>query len=342
MKALHRIALGCFLLLAGGTDAIAGEVCIYQGKSGSFKSAKGRDQIPRKYRERAICKDEKVLKAAIRARGTRLAAPEDIELSGNIRRERLNSSLGPIDLRWPRTAELLFGRTPLRAMADAARTVSRASRTAAFPSKLQGLNIEWKVVFMDADLPSTQIPAQLRNNCHPGWMTPPANIYIVAQRIAGNCGNDKTIKTTIADAQLTETLVHEIAHALEYHLLEKNPPSFNRMRSEGFATWFETFAAQYSSTLNRRRLQKRDARWALQAIKRSPNSFSFGGSAYDYARASMIFAALEDRFGVAGVMSIYERMNEDRLELLPAIQKEYVWNSSKVAKESKKIAEKLK
>ena len=245
MRTLSYLLVVTFLFMLLAADASAKEICIYTDKSGTFKTAKSKASIPRKFRARAICKDEKELKAAASRRGTQLAAPEDIELKGNIRRERLNSSLGPIDLRWPRTAETLFGRTPLRAMADAARTVSKASRTSAFPSEIQGLNIEWKVVFMDADLPSTQIPAQLRNNCHPGWMTPPANIYIVAQRIAGNCGDQKTVKSSVADSQLTETLVHEIAHVLEYHLLKKKPPSFNRMRSEGFATWFETFAAQY-------------------------------------------------------------------------------------------------
>ena len=371
MHPARYIAPALLTLLLPATSSYAAESCIYQSTSGEFKVADGLSEVPAGSRENAICQEkaesqqsaetveEETPEVSSKARsrksashprirfanrGGSMAMPQDIELSGNIRRERFNSSLGPIDLRWPRTAETLFGRTPMRAMADAARTVSRASRTSAFPLHIQQMKLDWKVIFMDADLPSTQIPAYLRMTCHPGWMVPPANIYIVAQRVAGNCGTSRKDggALRIADARLTEILVHEIAHALEFHLLHGNPPGMNRMRSEGFATWFETFAADYSSLMNRRDLQERHARWAATSMKQSPGVFAFGGSAFDYARASMLFSAVEDRYGVSGVIRVYDEMYKQRSELIPTLKGVYNWGKKRRAREVERVVKKQK
>ncbi len=311
-----------------------GKTCVYQTDAGLFKTTKSLKRVPYKYRKKARCTKA----GAPGQKSQRMAKPDEIELEGNIRRETLNTSVGKIELRWPRSVESIFGRTPLRAMTDAARTVSRATKTAAFPSFIQNMNLPWNVVFMDENLPAAQIPQKLISNCHPGWMTPPANIYIVAQRVAAGCGGNRSVTASVADGQLTEVLVHEMGHALEYHLLAKNY-RFSRMRAEGFATWFETYAAQYSSFINRRDLQKRNAGWARLAIQQSPNSFTFGGSALDYARASMYFAAVEDRFGLRGIISVYESMVKNSLDVFKAIEKETLWNRSRLEKEAKRIAD---
>ena len=41
-----------------------------------------------------------------------MAQPEDVKLKGTVRKESISSSIGHIELRWPRKVELLFGRTP--------------------------------------------------------------------------------------------------------------------------------------------------------------------------------------------------------------------------------------
>jgi len=273
-----------------------------------------------------------------------LAAPDQITLKGNIRREEISTPLGTVDLRWPRTAEVYFGRTPVKAMADAARTVSQAIRTSAFPSEIQRLNTNWNVVFMDEKLPQTQIPAHLINNCHPGWMTPPANIYIVAQRVAGGCGQQPRNKSSVADSDLASVLVHEMGHAVEFHLLQ-GMFAQDRMRAEGFASWFQVYAANYSSVIDRG-AQRRDMfSRAKYSIRQNPSGFSsgaslFAGDSLDYARASMYFFAVVDRRGLGGLMEVYQAIAKDKLTFFAAVQKEIGWNSEQLEKEVQRIAQK--
>lgn len=312
------------------SPCLAEEKCIYIEKQGVIKIADNLNNIPVEYRKTAKCtKTEK---------GMHLAKPDEINLGNTTRREELNSPVGKIILRWPRSAETLFGRTPSRAMSDAAKTVSKTIRTSAFPTHIQNMNLEWNIVFMDEKLPETQIPAYLISNCHPGWMTPPANIYIVAQRVAAGCTNNK-ISLSNADKALTEVLVHEMGHSLEYHILGQNNPP-DRMRAEGFATWFEMHAAQYSSILDRKELIKRNAAAAAFAIKNSPNVFAFSGSGEDYARSSMYFSAIEDRFGLQGILAIYSAINNEGIDMFSAANKKLHLKRDQLEKEQLKYIEK--
>ncbi|MCC6953310.1 MAG: hypothetical protein IT290_04265 [Deltaproteobacteria bacterium] len=262
---------------------------------------------------------------------TYLAKPQDIELQGSIRREQISSPVGTIHMRWPRKVETQFGRTPLRAMTDVANTVSKALRRASFPSRLQSLNLEWQVIFLDAELPETQIPAYLIANCHPGWMTPPANIYIVAQRVTGGCSNTR-VPERVADKELAEVLVHEMGHAIEYHLLEGTNGG-DRMRAEGFATWFEGYASDFSSLLNSRNIIDEQKRRAKASIQQSQGYFAFKGSAEDYARAAMNFYAISSRRGVSSLIDVYERMVRDNVGFMVAVDKELDWDAERLAEE---------
>lgn len=308
------------------------EQCLFTTQDGVLRTVIGRDNVPARYRRDARC---------MQSRGSQLAAPDEVTLQGNIRRETITTTLGTAELRWPRSVEGIFGRTPLRATVDAARTVSKTIRSASFSSEMQNVDLPWKIIFMDEELSEDEIPAHLISNCHPGWMTPPANIYIVAQRVAAGCGSERSVATSVADSQLAEVLVHEMAHAIEYQLLAKNY-RFNRMRSEGFATWFEQYSAQYSSFINQRKLQRRNAQAAAYAINQSPELFAFSGSAMDYARAAMYFMAIEDRFGLSGVTRVYERMVKDSLDFYEAIQREFTWNRQRLASEVERVVERQK
>jgi hypothetical protein len=268
--------------------------------------------------------------------GGSLARPDQIELEGNIRRESISSPIGRIELRWPRSVESLFGRTPLRAMTDAARTVSRAISTAAFPSNVQKLSVDWKVVFMDEHMPERQIPAYLIQNCHPGWMTPPGNIYIVAERVAGGCGGQPR-RPSVADGDLAEVLVHELGHAVEYHILGSQFHR-NRMRAEGFATWFEMYAASYSSMINRSEIIRRTQDLAAMSFKLQPKSFTFSGDASSYARAAMYFLAISEKRGVRGIMEVYQRMSSDNLDFFPAVEKVIYWDTTQLEREAARAA----
>jgi hypothetical protein len=263
-----------------------------------------------------------------------LARPQDIELEGSLRKESMASSIGRIELRWPRKVESLFGRTPVRAMADAARAVSRAVKQSGFPAHIRTLDLNWKVVFMDADLPVQQIPEYLIANCHPAWMVPPSHIYVVSQRVAGGCYGS-TRSQQVNDAELAEVLIHEIGHAVEFALI---PRQFgrNRQRAEGFASWFEGFASKYSSVIPSGSIKKKH----LRLVRDNPGSLAqFQGSASDYARAALIFYAVEENFRVPGIMKVYRRIGSKGVGLIQAVQDEFSWGSRRLNSEIQKVIE---
>ncbi len=263
-----------------------------------------------------------------------LANPEDVKLSGNIRREYMASSVGRIELRWPRKVELLFGRTPQKAMADAARTASRALKASSFPVSVQKLNLEWKVVFMDEELPETQIPTSLISNCHPAWMTPPANIYVVSQRVVAGCGGSKNPGSQVADSELAHILLHEIGHVVEYQLL-KEMQGYDRMRAEGFASWFEQYSSDFSSVIKKGSIRQMYYAMARQGFMSNP-SISFSGSATDYAKASMFFNVIVGKKGIASLMAVYDLMYREKMGLFQAIEKKLFWDQKRIAQEIKK------
>ncbi|MDC0358497.1 hypothetical protein OAO01_06745 [Oligoflexia bacterium] len=265
-----------------------------------------------------------------------LAKPSEIKLKGTKRRENMASSVGRIELRWPRSVELVFGRTPKRAMADAARTVSRALKKSGFPPALQKLDIDWQIVFMDSELPDTQIPASLINNCHPGWMTPPSNIYIVGQRVAGGCGGQQA-RRSVADSRLAEVIIHEMGHAVEHHLLQKRF-SGDRLRIEGFATWFQVYASEFSAVISSGSVRDKIFQSAKTSIRKNPNSFSFSGTAEDYARASLYFhAVVKYHGGVRSLMKVYDAMRTERLNFFDAVDKKLNWSRAKLEEKAAKV-----
>ena len=316
-----------FLAFSGAVSAAPREFCLYKDFSGTIKQTDSRQKVPISLRGAARCFSA--------SDNQNLARPEEIELKGAVRREDMVSPLGRIELRWPRIVEVLFGRTPQRAMADAAATVNRVLKKAGFPARLRTLNLQWQVVFMDEKLPEKQIPAYLVNSCHPAWMTPPSNIYVIAQRVASGCSGQK-VASSYADAQLAQVLIHEIGHALE-HLLLGAADTPDRMRAEGFATWFEIYASESSSVIPHGSVRKIYQSLAQQSIHESPDGFQFSGSAADYARASLYFSAVVERRGVASLMEVYENMRAERTDLLNAIRKIMGWDEKKLAQEIKKV-----
>jgi len=321
------VMLSTVLMRSVQVSAAEKEICIYRARDGSIKQVNSRSSVPPEFRNRAQCFSARENKY--------LAKPEEIELKGTVRREELLSPVGRIELRWPRVVEVLFGRTPQRAMVDAASAVNRALKKPGFPPDVQRLNLDWQVVFMDEKLPEKQIPAYLVNSCHPAWMAPPASIYVIAQRVAAGCSSQKVDSST-ADMRLAQALIHEMGHAVEHKLLE-TAFSMDRMQAEGFATWFEIFASDYSSIIPRGKIEKEHLLTARQAVRESPAVFNFAGSALDYSRAGMYFQAIVERRGVSGLMGVYKAMQAEKIGFFAAVKKSTGWDQNRLEKEVQKL-----
>lgn len=303
-------------------------ICVYIASDGSTKQVNSIGLVPDASKPYAKCFDA--------TQNSYMASPEQVTLKGNIRSAEIVSPLGTIDLRWQRSIETLFGRTPERAMADAAASVNRALKSSGFPPELQRLSLDWKVVFMDETMPTGEIPHYLVSNCHPAWMTPPANLYVVAQRVVAGCTGKQASASTVNDGELSQVLIHEIGHAIEYAIL-KGHGAGDRMRAEGFASWFEQYGSDFSSTGTRGRAKKIYAELAKKAFAASPDQFQFNGTADDYARASMFFHVIVFKRGIKGLMNVYGRMVQNDDTFFGAVNAEIGLSPSALNAEAMKM-----
>ncbi|MCI5065597.1 hypothetical protein MRY87_07730 [bacterium] len=322
-------------LWVGGVSA--DEVCVYRNELGDERTVRSLRQVPFSLRGRARC--FRVGPPGGSEQGVALAAPEEISLGKRLRKQRISSSVGPINLRWPRSAEVVLGKNPLRAMADAARMVSKALKQEGFPAKLRQLDLEWEVVFMDEDVPLAEVPLQLVSNCHPAWMTPPANIYVVVQRVAAGCGGAPAPQPSEVDAKMAEVLAHEMGHVVEAQILGGKVFMSERWRAEGFATYFERLASEYSSVIPTGSVSAEHYRLARESFSVSPGSFVFRGTAADYARASLYLEAVARERGIKGLLRVYDRLRSGGGALLDAIERETGWSRKDIEERARKVAE---
>ncbi len=328
MSPFFRTLLALALCMPALCSGASNEICVYQDREGKLHQVRSASDIPDDFRGMSKCYAS--------GQNEYLAKPEDISLKGNIREQTISSSIGRISLRWPRSVEALFGRTPERAMADAATTVSRVLKSSGFTPELQRLDLDWQVVFMDENVPGAQIPYALVSNCHPAWMTPPTNLYVAAQRVVAGCGAGASPNAaSVNDAQLSQVLIHEIAHAVEYALLN-GKGGRDRIRAEGFACWFEQYGSDYSSVSVKGAARKQFGDYARQAFAASPQAFSFQGTALDYARASMFFHALVNKRGISGLMSVYKTIVDEDKDFMSAVNSRYGWSPSEFNTEAMK------
>jgi hypothetical protein len=254
---------------------------------------------------------------------TEMRIPKDIQLNGLERRVSLASPIGRIELRWTRESERLFGKTPERATIEAASSVAKALKQSSFPGRVKSINLDWQIVFLSKDLKAGQVPDFLISNCHPGWMTAPANIYIASEQAAGSCGAQGPSPGNIADKELAQVLIHEMGHAVEYALAPNAPR--DRARSEGFATWFEVFAGRYSNLLDSASILREQKLMASQRASIADQSFQGGPG--DYALASILFHLITEGRTVSDLNRVYELMASERISFLQALLKVSGWSN---------------
>jgi hypothetical protein len=310
----------------------AEESCVYYDELGVIKSAKSRDQVPESARGKAICKKAQASRSETTMQGVpntlllpteKMANPSEIELTGTVRKAEFVTSLGKVSMRWSRSAEKYFGRSPERLLVEGATAASRAIRASRFSSKFLQIPDTFEVVIIDEDLPEKQIPADLLQRCHPAWMTPPANIYIVGKRVAGGCGRGDTAEVSKEDAEdsLSKVLMHEIGHVIEYHLLG-NAGGPDPVRAEGFATWFEQYSANFNSRFSKNEVRDIYKRYALEGLRLGKRGLPvIPIDQYDYALCFLLFDSLVTKHGgVSSLIRIYEAMKENNLSFSAALK----------------------
>ena len=317
-------------LIASSTGSSEpGQRCMFMNEKGEIKTADSLTQIPDGYRASARC-------FSSRAQNQYLAPPDQIPIKGAQVADTLSTDLGKITLRGTRSVESLFGRTPNRAVIEASQTVYRVLRQPGWPSAATKSTSEWKIVFLDENLPEAQIPYSLISNCHPGWMTPPANIYIVAQRVAEGCSGGTKLSSQDADAGVMMVLIHEFGHAVEYRL---GTPGIDRSQSEGFATWFELHASGFSPLT--RNSSARDLLEGMisRAAAGYTAGFAFNNTAQGYFTAASPFLAIQKARGIRGIAEVYEVLSREHLDFIGAVQKALGWKPSKLQDETRRLAE---
>lgn len=304
------------------------EICLFEDALGKMHQVNGAAKIPAEYKAKSRCFKAK--------KESYLAPPDAIQLGSNIRSVELSSSLGRVELRWPRKVDNLFGKTPERAVVDAMRTVSKTVKQSGFPIRIRSLYMPWKIVFLDEELPETQIPGNLVSNCHPAWMTPPSNIYVVAQRVVAGCSGRRAVSQSVADAELAEVLLHEVGHAIEAQLLGRMFGG-DRIRAEGFATWFEQFAADYSQIIPSGKLRNEQLRRANVLLTEGRLGRGFVGNSDSYIEAALPFHAIVAKRRVVGLMELYEYISGERVLFRDAVRKKTGWSNKRLALEIRKV-----
>ncbi|MCC6932506.1 MAG: hypothetical protein IT292_04540 [Deltaproteobacteria bacterium] len=322
--------LSCLCLTLPVSAENAKKVCAYVDKNNRQHIVASVNQAPHRYRAVTRCLSTDF--------AGQMTSSDKIELKGNVRSEDLSSPIGDISLRWPRKVEALFGRTPVKATNDAASTIKRTIMNSPFSQLLRNFKADWKIVFLDESSSEVMIPGSI-SGCTPGWMTPPANIYVVAQRIVSGCSGLRPEKTSIADEQLARLIIHEMAHGVEYAILGSWSDN-DRSRAEGFATWFTEVAAKQNSLIDDKSIANEHKLLAKVSAQESPDKFYFDGSAGAYARSAMRFRLLEKKYGIQGVVDVYEVMKKDNISWGQAVEKRFGLKEEKLLQETNKLLQK--
>jgi hypothetical protein len=270
---------------------------------------------------------------ALKSSDNQVTRPDEVVLNGNIREMKISTSLGDVQLRWPRSVEDLFGKNPDKAVRDAWAAGARVLSQQSFPSRLRSAKYQWNVVFMD-EVPASVMPS-LSGSCHPAWMRPPADIFVSASSVASNCSPEfKSPKE--ANALLARALVHELGHAVEFQLADKGFPFLERWNSEGFATWFETHAGQ--SFVGRDKVYNRSMFREQAKEQLTPNwrPSAFNGSSEDYMRSYALISVIADGRSLSRLTDLYLRMAREQISLTVAVKRELGWDEGQWVAEARR------
>lgn len=318
-----RILLALVLLMLGlAASAHAEGSCLYIDGTNFIRQVPRRQDVPSEFRSTAKCSDDEPEK---------LREPNDVELDGAVRSTSFSTDLGRMEVRWQRKAEDCFGKSPARAVKDAAAASNKAIKTARFAPEIKGGKRDWQIAFIDKRAALAQFPADITVEGHPGFMIPPSRIYIVTDFIPGNCSG-----SGVADGALTQVLLHEIGHAIEFMMVGDLKIPADRARSEGFASWFEQYSADYAKDIPPGSVTAYYSGLARERLA-GEEPKPFDGSAQAYAVSALRFRALVDRKGIPGLMQVYKAMRDNKEPFDAAMRGYTRWNEGELHREMVRV-----
>jgi hypothetical protein len=309
-SAACRAAVCLCVTVATTPLSVAEDSCVYVNEHGELVPVRNPQTVPRELRNRLVCKDRGI---------EEIAAPDDLDVGRDARTAEFSTELGPMKVRWSRSIERCFATSPARSVGEAAKAVNRALKSGRFTADVRYTRREWTLAFIDKTAAISQFPLALTVGQHPGFMIPPNRIYLVADYISPNCESRE-----IADDVLTQVLLHEMGHVVEYILLGERQTPLDRERSEGFAVWFEQYSAEFASSL-----PKGHAQAYYSALARSRDADAgFSPDPGGYAHAGLRFQTIVDRKGIAGLMEVYAVIREQQVPFEVAVERALSWNQS--------------
>lgn len=314
-----RVLVGVCLVTLQAASAESS--CVYLNHYGEMVRVRNAQAAPHAFRSRVVCKD---------ISPDEIAAPEDLDVGNDARVASFTTDVGPMNVRWSRSVEKCFKNPPSRAVGEAAQALNRALKSGRFTSEVKYSRREWSLAFIDKTSAFSQFPTALSLGGHPGFMIPPSRIYIITDFVAPDC-----LQQQLADEALTQVLLHEMGHVVEYLMLGEQSNTFDRQRAEGFASWFEQYSADFATTISRGSVREQYAALARSAPPLTGRSFS--GSAGDYALAALPFQAIVYRKGISGLMKVYQSMREDRVPFYDAVERGIAWNRATLERQSQEL-----
>ncbi len=258
--------------------------------------------------------------------------PEEVPLKGPVREFDMATPLGRLQVRWEVALVGLLGKRPSELAKEAWRAATRTVAKIGFPVGTRGADYQWSLVFMDQKT-TEEVSPWSEGGCHPGWIRPPASIYISVGLLASQCGNGKPISGVKLQNEVLKTLYHEVGHALEYQLLGEQLFGRERYHSEGFAEWFKFRVLE---RLGKRNDANGELVTAMRSFSDSWKPSDFSGSAEDYSRAFAYIRAIADVRGDRQLFKIYKSMREQEISFEAALKQVTYWSLKRWRREVKK------
>jgi hypothetical protein len=255
--------------------------------------------------------------------------PHEVRLAGASRDFNFSTAFGGLRIRWQVASTDYFGKEPYYVVKESWDQAARSLSRRQFPSALRSSPFDWNIVFMDEAATVRSYPFG-KQDCHPAWIRPPADIFVSAFYIGTGCRRG-ILPEQEARNRLRGTLYHEFGHALEYQLLGAAVKGAERYHSEGFAEWFEVQALSDHGLGGYARDIQDGARKHFSE-KWNPKGFS--GSNEDYYRAYAMIESIVKKRGLSGLLRVYALIKQQAIPFDQAVKIEIGWTPAQWMKEA--------